>query len=1347
MSNRAIDYFLVIGPVTPFHAIDPPHPTSTPRSYIDRTYASHVTFRYPPTDHTHLPLPPGLPMFALPDDLRLSTTAHMPAFFYFVVTGGRGERLYGSCLRLWEEVGGEEVGRLVEEERRLERVREAEEVERKERGDSARRKEMSVSLSKEEEREAELEEELEREQAKRLISMHNKIQEEQAKWREHKQQKQQQQQQPQSASPANDKPAADQHRLTIQLQPSPHHTSASASSPDSSSNSSSSRPHVTHSTSMSPHTQSPSYSASSPPSAAHLHPFSTTFASPTGTVRQRKVYAPRCLVTLSLHPFLSQCRSFLTELYRLSLVPSVVPLEHYIANFINEIPLPPFGELKVQYSISNKLIYFFRPPANNPLLFTHYPLRLLFECLDSDNALRLIEAVLTEQRVLLLSTKLSALTVVAETLLHLIFPLRWPHVYIPLLPRSLIDFLYAPMPFIIGMHHAWVKGQLTGEMAADMVIVDLDANRVTQFNGAAASKRVRQLPAKERKKLKRGLTMLRLYKDKSQRSEYEKRMMDSMDDAFTYAPSPDEIEQLMADQEREEAELARHIEAELRDEHKQNTSNHRKHHSSAVSLSTLPSPYNAELFISSLFFRAFTSLLKDYRPFLILPTAANPSPDPCFHAKSFLRHHDSGAQGFLAELLATQAFTNFCEERMHPSPHTQSDVVFFDESIVAKRNRSRLNRNQPTPFLADERYALKETYVVPVADVTGCKGEYRYERWPELDYKLFPLPRKMPALLTRRPLLLNGIGATGSDASTGGAGGGEGRSRRYSFVSTATLEQTLYSVWFVLVTCIASEYEIVHLLSSCFHVLYDARLCGVRLEQDVFVRVMKAAAGLSLPDKAVEALSIMQDTGYPLDGGVYGQLLAIFSEKGGEGMEALKRLRGEGDKRREGIAAAYSPAASPQGSVSRGDESDLRDVDDEDGDSEVDENDVEVSLTSSTHSNNSVLSPTHPDNSNSQQLPSPSNGADNDKDIDRKANPQTTSPRTTTDTDDPTNNDDPPSDDDTTANDSTTEPHNPISSPSPDDLTRFHRNFAAAFPHLSIDTADRCPECGRELSDREIRQGWTERNTDYTTCCPKCGERFAAQFVISNNPKAASPLAPLDPPPMPSSPSADHAGSNEAQQFAWQQYRQASQYRALSTVHTPSSSERFPLTVPYLPPRVLHKELTRVIEQHGVGYIVHGGFRLHSTALYWNTVWHLLCVALPVQFMLWEVNSGDPQQVKQARSEAREMVHVGRHLSDEQAALRKEKAKLAQRQQRKRRGKQRRPHTPQQHLGQPQLQQQISESSVSSSGQQQQQQSPSSSPLSPQLDAVSPFASAGSRLPTVQETHSTADSVEQHALP
>ena len=493
MSGNAVDYFIVVGPSNPFKPVTAHShsaPSSAPaRSFIDRTYAAELLFRYPPSDHAHLAFPPGISMFCMTDDLRLSSSHIMPKFYYFVATGSGGERLYGSCLKFYEELEEDRVRQLVAEDERLRSVREKEERERSE----LRRREVSVSLSKEEEREAELEEEQEREQAQKLMQLHNKIQEDQQRWKQQKEQrdKEKQQQQADGGADAAEEEEEEKekgHRkqpLTIQLQPSPHSTAASASSPQLISASSSASSPVPRSSSPQAFPDPPSRSRSSPVSAG-CSPVASSALSPhllqpasisgSSAARPRKVYAPKCICTLSLHPFLSQCRSFLSELYRLSLVPSPLPLEHLIANFVNEIPLPPAGELKVEFSISNKLIFFFRPPPNAPLQATHFPLRLLFECLDSDNALQLIEAVLLEQRILLLSTKLSALTVVAETLLHLIFPFRWPHVYIPLLPRSLLDFLFAPMPFIIGMHHSYVRGHLDTELMHDVIVVDLDAN-------------------------------------------------------------------------------------------------------------------------------------------------------------------------------------------------------------------------------------------------------------------------------------------------------------------------------------------------------------------------------------------------------------------------------------------------------------------------------------------------------------------------------------------------------------------------------------------------------------------------------------------------------------------------------------------------------------------------------------------------------------------------------------------------------------------------------------------------------------------------------------------------------
>ena len=42
---------------------------------------------------------------------------------------------------------------------------------------------------------------------------------------------------------------------------------------------------------------------------------------------------------------------------------------------------------------------------------------------------------------------------VAEGMTALVFPFQWQHVYVPILPASLVHFLDAPVPFIMGLHH------------------------------------------------------------------------------------------------------------------------------------------------------------------------------------------------------------------------------------------------------------------------------------------------------------------------------------------------------------------------------------------------------------------------------------------------------------------------------------------------------------------------------------------------------------------------------------------------------------------------------------------------------------------------------------------------------------------------------------------------------------------------------------------------------------------------------------------------------------------------------------------------------------------------------
>lgn len=42
---------------------------------------------------------------------------------------------------------------------------------------------------------------------------------------------------------------------------------------------------------------------------------------------------------------------------------------------------------------------------------------------------------------------------VAEGVSTLLFPFSWQHVYVPILPASLLNFLDAPVPYVMGLLH------------------------------------------------------------------------------------------------------------------------------------------------------------------------------------------------------------------------------------------------------------------------------------------------------------------------------------------------------------------------------------------------------------------------------------------------------------------------------------------------------------------------------------------------------------------------------------------------------------------------------------------------------------------------------------------------------------------------------------------------------------------------------------------------------------------------------------------------------------------------------------------------------------------------------
>lgn len=60
-------------------------------------------------------------------------------------------------------------------------------------------------------------------------------------------------------------------------------------------------------------------------------------------------------------------------------------------------------------------------------------------------------SMLCERRIIFTSKKLTRLSACVQSANDIIYPMIWQHIFIPVLPMALVDYLSAPMPFLIGV--------------------------------------------------------------------------------------------------------------------------------------------------------------------------------------------------------------------------------------------------------------------------------------------------------------------------------------------------------------------------------------------------------------------------------------------------------------------------------------------------------------------------------------------------------------------------------------------------------------------------------------------------------------------------------------------------------------------------------------------------------------------------------------------------------------------------------------------------------------------------------------------------------------------------------
>ncbi|TMW60782.1 hypothetical protein Poli38472_000824 [Pythium oligandrum] len=171
-------------------------------------------------------------------------------------------------------------------------------------------------------------------------------------------------------------------------------------------------------------------------------------------IQQRNIpwrcFIPKSVCILSSAPLFQTFRDCLAHLYRLSISLPPYPVEAFLHDILERIPLPTSGHTVTCFNLGDKSILLSGcPVGSSPFHAKQTDFTLLFQCLSAENILKVYSYVMTEKKIILCARNASILTPVAETLRALLFPFECQVVYIPLLPLVLRTSLRLDIVFCL----------------------------------------------------------------------------------------------------------------------------------------------------------------------------------------------------------------------------------------------------------------------------------------------------------------------------------------------------------------------------------------------------------------------------------------------------------------------------------------------------------------------------------------------------------------------------------------------------------------------------------------------------------------------------------------------------------------------------------------------------------------------------------------------------------------------------------------------------------------------------------------------------------------------------------
>jgi len=165
--------------------------------------------------------------------------------------------------------------------------------------------------------------------------------------------------------------------------------------------------------------------------------------------------------------------------------PQVVPseknkinnmIQRHIANLILNCQRPIRGAVntRVPFLLGEPLKVNLAPKSGLPQLPHGNSVSNVCRLLGPEGFIFILAALLTESKIVLHSHNTSNCSMVAEVMTALIYPFAWAMPYIPVLPVGMLEFIEAPLSYLLGIPSSCLDQLVDPSVLEDVVVVDLD---------------------------------------------------------------------------------------------------------------------------------------------------------------------------------------------------------------------------------------------------------------------------------------------------------------------------------------------------------------------------------------------------------------------------------------------------------------------------------------------------------------------------------------------------------------------------------------------------------------------------------------------------------------------------------------------------------------------------------------------------------------------------------------------------------------------------------------------------------------------------------------------------------